>query len=299
MSRRRLALFVAVLALGCGKPKSDTTATKTPEPAVTPPVTPAPDSLPDAEQVLAASVEASGGAKKYEALGSYYSEARMEMPQQGLSAETRVWWDHGKYFMEVDMPGVGKSRVWSDGQTATSDDPINGRRVLEGREANQARWANSVSLPLEWKKFFDKAETIGRREQDGKQLLDVKLSGKDNDSLVLSFDESSHLLVAQRFEQQSPMGMMPVEVAILEYKEFGGLKQAVRSELRMAIMSMTTTVTKFEPGAAIDPKQLEVPPNEPHKVVTPPATEPGKGKAKSKGKSKAKDDAKAKDAGAK
>lgn len=294
---RRLALFVAVLALGCGKPKSDN-GTKTPEPAVTPPVTAAPDSLPDAEGLLTAAVEASGGAKAYEALGTYYSEARMEMPQQGLSFETHVWWDHGKYFMEVDMPGVGKSRVWSDGQVVTSEDPINGRRVLEGREANQARWSNSVSLPLEWKKFFDTAETIGRREQDGKQLLDVKLSGKDGDTLVLSFDESSHLLAAQRFEQHSPQGMLPVEVAILEYKEIAGLKQPVKSELRMAIMSMSMIVTKFEPNAAIDPKKLEVPPPEPHKVVNTPAAEPGKVKGK-KTKGKAKDDGAAKDAGAK
>ncbi len=281
MSRRTLVLVAALAVLGCGKPK--TTASTEPQPAVTPPVTPAPDSLPAAEQVLSAAVDAAGGAKTHEALGTYYSEARMEMPQQGLSADTRVWWDHGKFFMEVDMPGVGKSRMWSDGSVVTSDDPVNGRRTLEGREANQARWATSVSLAHEWKNFFETAETIGRREQDGRQLLDVKLTGKEGDALVLSFDEQTHLLASQRFEQQSPMGMLPVEIAVLEYKEFAGLKHATKSEMRLAIMSATTTVTKFEPNVAIDAEKLKVPAAE----ATPPADKPAAGdKPKGKGKAK-------------
>ncbi|MBC8067119.1 MAG: hypothetical protein IAG13_02200, partial [Deltaproteobacteria bacterium] len=107
---RRLVLVSVACLLACGKPKTtDTTAPEpTADPTVGPTPTEAPDTLPPAEQVLAAAVEAAGGAKAHDALGTYYSEARMEMPQQGLSADTKVWWDHGKFFMEVDMPGVGK-----------------------------------------------------------------------------------------------------------------------------------------------------------------------------------------------
>lgn len=276
---RRLVLVSAACLLACGKP--NTTDTKTPEPAATPTPTATPEALPPAEQVLSAAVDAAGGAKAHEALGTYYSEARMEMPQQGLSADTKVWWDHGKFFMEVDMPGVGKSRMWSDGKVVTSDDPVNGRRTLEGREANQARWATSVSLAQEWKQFFETAETIGRREHEGKQLLDVKLASKDGDQLVLSFDEATHLLDSQRFEQQSPMGMLPVEISVLEYKEYAGLKHVTKSEMKLAIMSATTQVTKFEPNVAIDPAKLTPP------AETAPAAETPAKPGKSKGSKKA------------
>ncbi|MBC8067367.1 MAG: hypothetical protein IAG13_03460 [Deltaproteobacteria bacterium] len=279
----------AACLLACGKPKTtDTTAPEpTADPTVGPTPTAAPDALPPAEQVLSAAVEAAGGAKAHEALATYYSEARMEMPQQGLSADTKVWWDHGMFFMEVDMPGVGKSRMWSDGKVVTADDPVNGRRTLDGREANQARWATSVSLAREWHDFFETAETIGRREHEGKQLLDVKLASKDGDQLVLSFDQATHLLDSQRFEQQSPMGMLPVEISILEYKEFAGLKHATKSEMKLAIMSATTTVTKFEPNVDIDPTKLTPPPADAPAAVPPEAGKPTKGKPAPKPKPKA------------
>jgi hypothetical protein len=278
---RRLLLVTVAGLLACGKPK--TTASTTPEPSIGPTPAAAPDALPAAEAVLAAAVEAAGGAKAHDALGSFYSEARMDMPQQGLSADTKTWWDHGKFFVEVDMPGVGKTRVWSDGATITSEDPVNGRRQLEGREANQTRWSTSVSLAKEWREFFASAETIGRREHEGKQLLDVKLTGKDGEQLVLSFDERTHLLDSERFEQQSPMGMLPVEISMLEYKEIAGLKHVTKTEMNLAIMSATTTVTKFEPNVAIEPAKF-VPTEEPAAPSVAPAEAGKKAKAKAKAK---------------
>jgi hypothetical protein len=275
----RRILFAAVLVLGCDNQKT-TADTKKPEPAVTPAVEPAPESLPEAEKVLAAAVEASGGEKAYDALKSYYSEARTDIPQQGLSVDSRTWWDGGRFFIDADMPGVGKNRVWYDGTTITSEDPINGRRVLEGKEANQQRWATSVSLPHDWKQFFATAETIGRREQDGRQLLDVKLTSKDKETIVLSFDEQTHLLASTRFEQQSPAGMLPIEVAVIEYKDFDGFKHATKTEMRLSIMTATTVITKFEPNVAIDPEKLLVPPPEPAKPATPPADKGKKPKKK-------------------
>jgi hypothetical protein len=277
----RRILFAAVLVLGCDNSKT-TADTKTPEPAVTPPVEPAPDSLPEAEKVLAAAVEASGGEKAYDNLKSFYSEARTDIPQQGLSVDSRTWWSEGRFFIDADMPGVGKNRVWYDGTTITAEDPINGRRVLEGKEANQQRWALSPSLPRDWKKFFATAETIGKRDDQGRQLLDVKLTSKDGESIVLSFDEKTHLLASQRFEQQSPMGMLPVEIVMLEYQDFAGVKQPTKTEMRLAIMTATTVTTKFEPNVPIDPEKLKVPP-EAAKPATPPPSETGKGK-KPKGK---------------
>lgn len=268
---RRL-LVLATLAIGCAKPPAATTP-----PTAAPTTSPAPtaDALPKAEEILAAAVDAAGGSAAHDALGSYYSESRMEIPSQGLSADSRLWWEKGKFYMEVDMPGVGLSRVWCDGKTVTSEDPVNGRRTLEGREATQSRWAASVSLAHEWADYFTSATTVGRREADGRKLVDVKLTGADEAEIVLSFDETTHLLSSQQFSQESPMGAMPVEVAVLEYRPYAGLQQAARTEMRIAIFTATTTLTKFDANVEIDDAKFT--PAAPTPVVKPePAPTKGK-----------------------
>lgn len=280
MIRPTLRLLVlATLAVGCSKPP----ATTAPTTANAEPQTPAADVLPKAEEVLAQSVEAAGGKGAHDKLASYYSESRMEIPSQGLSADSKLWWEKGKFYMEVAMPGVGLTRVWFDGNTVTSDDPVNGRRTLEGKESTQTRWATSVSLAHDWKTYFTEASTIGRREVDGKQLVDVKLTSADKSEVILSFDEATHMLASQQFSQQSPMGAMPVEIAVVEYKPYAGVQHAARTEMRVAIFTATTTVTKFDANVDIDDAKFTPTAPEPPKPdpapVDPKGSKPKKTKA--------------------
>jgi hypothetical protein len=282
MKRTTARLFVlAALVVGCS-PKPATPST-TPPVADAPP--PAADALPAAEEILAQSVEAAGGKDAHEKLASYYSESHMEIPSQGLSADTKTWWEKGKFYSEITMPGVGLTRVWFDGTTVTSDDPVNGRRTLDGKESIQTRWASSVSLAHDWKNYFTQASTVGRREVDGRKLLDVKLTGEQESEVVLSFDESTHLLASQQFKQQSPMGAMPVEIAVVEYKPYAGIQHAARTEMRLAIFTATTTVTKFDANVEIDDAKFTPTAPEPPKPA--PAAAPADAKKKPKAKAKA------------
>lgn len=76
----RLFAAVAVgVVLGCGAPTSDTPPREVAPSATATPATPvvaAPEGLPDAEELLSASVAALGGAEKIEAITSYYPSPR-------------------------------------------------------------------------------------------------------------------------------------------------------------------------------------------------------------------------------
>ncbi|MBX7079294.1 MAG: hypothetical protein K1X88_08930 [Nannocystaceae bacterium] len=279
---RRLPLALLV-TLACER-KSTTVPPAEPEP--TPVSASTKVELPAAETVLASAVEAEGGAAAHTAIKSYYLESRMDIPQQGLTGLTKLWWKDGKFFMQVDMAGVGTSSLWCDGAQVVSEDPINGRRTLAGKEARQAQWSASVSLPHDWKKFFDTAKTIARREHDGRKLIDVSLSAPDGSELLLSFDETTHLLASQRFAQASPMGELPVEIAVDEYKQVGGLQHAAKTTMSMAIMKASSEVTKFEPNVEIDDGRFTPPAPKPVEPAPPVEPEPAKGKAKPKAKAK-------------
>lgn len=279
------ALFASIVAVAaCSQPKPEAKPAVADTPNTDVATAPA---LPDAEAILAQAVEAAGGAAAHDALASYYSEWRMEIASQGLTADSKLWWKKGKFYMEVDMPGVGRSRVWCDGNTVTSEDRFNGRRVLEGTEATQARWAASVSLAYDWKQYFQKATTKARREANGKQLLDVDLSGAAGVELTLSFDEEAHLLASQSFVQQSPMGAMPIEIAMVEYKPFAGIQQAVRTETKMALFTAVTTINKFEANVEIDDTKFVPSDDEPPATTLPDEADP-KPTPKTKAKPKSK-----------
>ncbi len=101
---------VAALLLAVACRPAPTTA---PSPVVAPASVSRDVELPDAQVVLAQAVEAAGGAAAHESLHSYYLESRMDLPQQGLRGDTKLWWKDGKFHLEVVMQGVGPSSIWT------------------------------------------------------------------------------------------------------------------------------------------------------------------------------------------
>jgi hypothetical protein len=279
MRTRSATVSLVVLLFACGpKPPTAAPADATPAAPAGAPAAEAP--LPAAEEVLRAAVEAMGGAEKIASLESFYSEGTTDIPAQSLTATNKTWWKAGKFYIEVDMPGVGLTRMWKNDQGIFGEDPINGRRKLEGAEARQAEWSTSFFLAADWNKYFDTAQTKARREANGRKLVDVVLASKDGNELTLSFDETTHDLVERSFVQESPMGKLPVRATVVETKELGGFKLATKTTTSMAIINATDVITKFEPNVAIDDSRFD-----PDAKKAAPAGKPtkGKGKAKSAG----------------
>lgn len=255
---RRSCLAVFLLA-ACKKPPSaspedagsaDAVETDTPE------VSASTAPLPDAEAVLAKAVDTAGGANTIAAIESYYLESTMSVPAQNLSANNRLWWRKGAFHAVTDMPGVGLTRVWGDAQQIWAEDPINGRRQLDGVEANQTRWGNALVLAATWKTYFDAARTQARRETERGVLVDVVLTAKNGDEVVLSFDETSGLLIEQQFAQVTPMGAMPIQIVFDEVQTLGGIRVATRSVLDLGLMNAETSILKLQTNVPIEDAQL-------------------------------------------
>lgn len=223
------------------------------------PAEPAPDPLPAAQDVLAAAVEAIGGAEGVAAVDSFYSEATMTIEAQNLSAEIRTWWKGGDFYIENDMAGVGLTQLWKKGDEIWSSDPIGGKRKLEGAEAAQTAWAGSLSIAADHARFFDEANTSGKRTSGDADLIDVALSDEAGNELTLSFDAETKLLVEQRFTQTTPMGDVPVHIVMGDYREVGGLQVSHRTVTTMSVVEAVQTLDKFEVGAKVDDAKLTPP----------------------------------------
>jgi hypothetical protein len=239
------------------------------------------DETPAAADVLEAGVAAIGGRDVIDSIESYYSESNMEVKGQNMQASTKIWWKKGSFYSETDMEGVGVTKVWRNDDGVWSDDPINGWRKLDGKEARQAEWSNTLSLVADWQKFFTAAEITGRRTHEDLTLIDVVLTSDDGDEITMSFDTETGLLRQQLFEQETPMGVMPITVDIEEYTTYGGLKQPARSVTNMSVVDAVSTVAKFEINLEIDDAKFQ--PSDPKNAEAEPEAEP---KAEPKAKKK-------------
>lgn len=215
--------------------------------------------LPDAEQLLADSVDAMGGAAKFAGLTSYYSESRMSMSGLGLTGAAKTWWRGGDFYTEMEMPGVGLMRLGSLGGKSWADDPINGLRVLAGKEAEQTAWSTALCLAHEWKRHFKTAETTAVKQVEGKEVAEITLTSALDDRVVLRLDMASKLPVSQTFTQASPLGDTPATIGFEDFRAVEGLTVPFQQVLDASVTKAVSTMTRFELNGPVDESRFAMP----------------------------------------
>lgn len=250
-----LALFVACTGGTEAAPKVEPTATTA---SKTGPEVAAPDA-PSAEQLLGEAVEAMGGAAKFDALQSFYSEATLSTGALGLTGTAKTWWRGGDFYNESEMPGVGQMKIGRLGDKVWGNDPISGLRALSDKEAEQAMWSASLCLAHDWKRYFKSVSGPTKGVEDGKQVLSLSLTTPLGDVVVLRLDAETKLPVSQSFTQVSPLGSMPMTVRFKDYRETDGLKIPFQQELDASLTKVTSTTVKIEFNAPVDETKFAMP----------------------------------------
>jgi hypothetical protein len=263
---RRVVKIVLTLALVSGGACKDSTdrssGAKADEPAPSAGAQSSPDDgskLPDAEAVLERAVEAAGGRAVLDAVETFYFEGEIAIPAQNITGKMEVWWKGGDFYTAQHISGIGKMRAGKAGATIWSDDPINGLRRLEGVEAEQHTWASSFQLAADWQRYFESARTVEERDVDGAKVYDVKFVSASGAEVLMSFDAQTGLQVAQKYEQVTPMGSMPVSVKMEDYREVDGIKVAFKQVTDATLAKATQTLTKVEFNLEVDTSTFAMP----------------------------------------
>lgn len=283
---RRLSILCvsALLGLGgCDSPAA--TKTEAPRPALEAkgeaPAPPRPD-LPNAEELLAKVVEASGGGAKLDAIQSFYQEMTVEMLGAGIKGPGKSWSKGDDFYLELSLPGVGTTLGGGKGGKMWTLDPIQGLRTLEGKEAEAAAMGTSLNIAHDWKRFFDRAETTKVEEVGGKKFVEVTLTAdKSGNQVVLRIDLDDHRIVMQRLKQYSSMGEIPVEVTLSDYREQDGVWFAFEQLADMKLQKIKTTTTKLDLNVPVDEAKFAMPGSEPMSLTGKTPGEDGKAGARS------------------
>lgn len=184
------------------------------------------------------------------ALEGFYAAFRMTVLERDLGANTRVWWSDGMFVSETDMPGVGKTRIWTEGGELWVEEPGGQPRIAVGTEAHQHRWTTDVLLLAHWTRYFETATTQQRRTVDGQVLVDIELTTND-DVLTLSLEEATGVMVAQSFAQATPAGPVPTVQRIREYRTYNGIRIPSAWTIQLDSLVAEVEMTQFEQNPAI------------------------------------------------
>ena len=181
--------------------------------------------LPTGDAVIAKYIEATGGKAAYEAIHSSVSTGKMSMPAQGIEGKVTMYEaEPAKNYTAVEIPGIGLVEDGTDGTIAWEKSALQGARIKTGDEkAFAIRSANSQSKYVNLKKFYKSIETAGIEDINGKPCYKVVQTPVEGKPEISYFDKSTGLLVKETGTMASPMGEVPFETEVSDYRKEGSL----------------------------------------------------------------------------
>jgi hypothetical protein len=181
--------------------------------------------LPKGEAVIAKYIEVTGGQAAYEKVHTSISAGTMTMPAQGIQGKVTMYEaEPAKNYTSVEIPGIGLVEDGTDGTIAWEKSALQGARLKTGDEkAFAIRSANSQSRYVNLKKFYKTVETVDIETINGRPCYKVVQTPIEGKPETTYYDKESGLLVKETGIMASPMGEIPFETEIGDYRKEGAL----------------------------------------------------------------------------
>lgn len=219
-------------------------------------------SLPPARQLIDKYIAAVGGKPAILAHKSQRVKGTFEVPAQGMTGEYELLAARPNLMsMKMNIPGVGEITSGYDGTVAWSNNPMQGPRVMTGKELDALK-ESGPDAELRDPSVLASAETVEKTTMAGQSCYKVKLVWKSGRTTFDCYNVDNGLLVAQSASQESPMGTIEVQTTLSDYKDFGGVKRAATRMQEMMGMQQIMTIKSIEydvvPSTAFElPKEIK------------------------------------------
>lgn len=215
---------------------------------------------PKALAVLANYVEKTGGKAAYQAVKSRHLTATIEFVGQGISGKIdtkQVLPD--KVITQTELTGFGAIEQGMVGDIAWTRNPMEGLRLLEGKEFEQFKLQNaSEFLALSPEKYFTSIQHIGEGEVDGKKVHRIALEGESG-KMVQSYDIESGLMVQMEMSVVTPGGEIPAVSKVSDYRDVNGVKVPFSAVSTVGPMQMKVTFSEIKTNIDFPASTFAVP----------------------------------------
>lgn len=152
--------------------------------------------------------------------------------------------------MLTTIPGVGAIQVGFDGTAGWSVDPMQGPRLLAGKELDEVREQSDPKATGRAPELFSAMQTVADTTMGGEQCYMVKLTWKSGRETFDCYSGKSGLMVGSKSVQQTAMGAIPVTMTYSDYKKFGDFMVPTKMVQSMMGQQQVTNITAVEVAPA-------------------------------------------------
>ena len=208
------------------------------------------EDMPSAKQLIERHIKAVGGKEAIRKHKSRTTKARFEMTgMMGIEGDVVIYaMAPDRMLVVTEIPGIGEIRQGFDGEVAWGIDPMQGPRVLTGKELEQGRQQADFYSDLNYEKYFKEMETVGKTEFSGEETWEVKIKTSWDSDLTSYYSADTGLLRGNKVVQESPMGQIPTVTTLSEYKEFDGVKIPTKMVSKVMMGEQIITITEVTHG---------------------------------------------------
>lgn len=204
--------------------------------------------LPAASEIVAKHVAAVGGKDAISKITSMSQKGTMEIPTMGLTAQTEIALAPNRVSVKQSIPGLGEITQGFDGTTAWSNNPMQGPRLLTGKELEQTKEQSDFQAGLLYAADrYSTMETQALTDFNGEKAYKVRLVRKPSGRESFEyFSVATGLQIGSEQTQESEMGTLQLTTMQSNYKQFGPLKMPTRSEVTAGPNKMVMTMVDVQ-----------------------------------------------------
>jgi zinc protease len=216
--------------------------------------------LPTVDQVLDKFVQAIGGKPAFLKFNSRVGKGTFEIPAMGASGDIEIYAKApNKSLLIINIAGFGTVQQAFNGTTGWAQEPQSGMRDMSAAEISAAKRDEAFHREIMLKELYTKLEVKAKEKVGEKDAYVVVATPAEGTPDKLYFDVQSGLLVRQDTERESPMGKVPIEAYLDDYKEVDGVKVPFTIRQTNPAFSFTIKLAEVKHNVPIDDAKFNKP----------------------------------------
>jgi hypothetical protein len=204
--------------------------------------------LPAARSLIDAHIAAVGGAEAYAKSSEGTTKVQMEIVENGMKLEMTMYGRGSDRASLMAIPGAGDFRTGYSGGVAWSMDPMNGPRLLEGKEREQMLEQSDPKIAVRDPSVIASAKTVALSDSENRPCYRVEITWTSGRETADCYSAEDGLLLSTESVLASPMGDMKQISHMSDYKAFGAVKMPTKMKGKAAGMTQLITLQSFDPA---------------------------------------------------
>jgi hypothetical protein len=214
------------------------------------------------KSILADYTRAIGGARALGKHKNVYLKREIAVKGMGVGGTEERWATaSGQVLSVTTLPGIGVIKQGSTGRVRWSEDPINGLRILEGAEEEQARIEGTWNADVKLDKLYKTIRPAPPpKEAPQDQALEcVELVPALGKPAIACFDAGTHLRAYQQGKQATPQGEIPYSARLSDWRDVEGVKLPFREETTAGPMTVEARLAEVKFDQKMAPSLFKLP----------------------------------------